>query len=245
MRLAVISAYLRSSENQRQNLRDQTSPGLLVISFANVPAYHLSLNFGEKTVSSGLAGLLVSLGPVFITIFSAYALKEKVTSRVILALALALIGAAVLSVGDLSMGSGGIFGPLEIIVTAIAYAIFTVLAKPLVKKYGALHVAIWAGVTGTAMLLPLISGSFLPRWNLFPRWDGFCALPLPHQYGVGISNVLHTGQPRRLVQTFDSAVPDSHSQRGGRNFAPRGNRYDLHDNRGSDNALRDRAHYSL
>jgi drug/metabolite transporter (DMT)-like permease len=135
-------------------------PRLLAISFANVPAYHLSLNYGETTVSAGLAGLLVSLGPVFITIFSAYSLKEKVSSRVIIALVLALAGAAVLSFGDLSLGSGGILGPLAIIVTAISYAVFTVLAKPLVKKYGALHVAIWAGLTGTAMLLPLISRSF-------------------------------------------------------------------------------------
>jgi drug/metabolite transporter (DMT)-like permease len=135
-------------------------PRLLAISFTNVPVYHLSLNYGETTVSAGLAGLLVSLGPVFITIFSAYSLKEKVSSRVIIALVLALGGAAVLSFGDLSLGSGGILGPLAIIVTAISYAIFAVLAKPLVKKYGALHVAIWAGVTGTAMLLPLISRNF-------------------------------------------------------------------------------------
>ena len=138
-------------------------PRLLAISFANVPAYHLSLNFGETTVSAGLAGLLVSLGPVFITVFSAYSLKEKLSSRLILALILAIAGAAVLSIGDLSLGSGGILGPLEIIVTALAYAVFSVLAKPLVKKYGALHVAMWAGITGTAMLLPLISRNFFAQ----------------------------------------------------------------------------------
>jgi drug/metabolite transporter (DMT)-like permease len=153
-------------------------PRLLVISFANVPAYHLSLNFGETTVSSGLAGLLVSLGPVFITILSAYSLKEKVTSRVAAALVLALIGAAVLSIGDLSLGSSGIIGPLEIIVTAISYAIFSVLAEPLVKKYGALHVAIWAGVTGTVMLLPLLSGNFFVQVETLSMWGWISVLYL-------------------------------------------------------------------
>ncbi|MDA4112188.1 MAG: DMT family transporter [Thaumarchaeota archaeon] len=138
-------------------------PRLLAISAANVPAYHLSLNYAETTVSSGLAGLLISLGPVFVTILSVYSLKEKVTSRLLLALVLALLGVAVLSVGDLSLGTGGIIGPLEVVITALAYAIFSVLAKPLVKKYGALHVAIWTGVTGTVMLLPLISGNFLTQ----------------------------------------------------------------------------------
>ncbi len=136
-------------------------PRFLVISFANVPMYHLALNYAETTVSSGLAGLLISLGPVFITALSAYALKEKITRNVILALMLAVSGAAILAIGNLEGTSSGLIGPGEVVISAIAYAIFAVLSKPLVKKYGALHVAIWAGLVGTAMLLPLISQSLV------------------------------------------------------------------------------------
>ncbi len=138
-------------------------PRLLLISFANVPMYHLALNYAETTVSAGLAGLLISLGPVFITALSAYVLKEKITFNVVLALILAVFGASVLAVGNLEGTSSGLAGPAEIVVSALAYAIFTVLSKPLVKKYGALHVAIWAGLTGTVMLLPLISQSLIKQ----------------------------------------------------------------------------------
>ncbi|HXQ92345.1 MAG TPA: DMT family transporter [Nitrososphaerales archaeon] len=138
-------------------------PRLLVISLANVPLYHLSLNYAEKSVSSGLAGLLISLGPVFITVLSVYSLKEKISIRIALALILALAGAAILSIGGLGVGSGGLIGPIEVVISAAAYAVFGVLSKPLVKKYGALHIAIWAGVIGTAMLLPLISPSFVTQ----------------------------------------------------------------------------------
>jgi drug/metabolite transporter (DMT)-like permease len=138
-------------------------PRLLVISFTNVPLYHLSLNYAETSVSSGLAGLLISLGPVFITIISYYALKEKIPTRITFALILALAGAAILSIGDLGVGSSGLIGPMEVVISAAAYAVFGVLSKPLVKKYGALHIAIWAGVIGTAMLLPLISSSFVTQ----------------------------------------------------------------------------------
>jgi len=138
-------------------------PRLLLISFANVPMYHLALNYAETTVSSGLAGLLISLGPVFITALSAYLLKDKISLNIILALLLAVSGAAILALGNLQGTSSGLLGPGEVVVSAVAYAIFTVLAKPLVKKYGALHVAIYAGLTGTVMLLPLVSQSLIQQ----------------------------------------------------------------------------------
>ena len=134
-------------------------PRLLLISFANVPAYHLALNYGETSVSSGLAGLLISLGPVFMVVFSVFMLKEKMTGRLIAALLVAVLGVVILSIGSFS-ATGSIVGPLEVVAAALAYAVFSAFGKPLVQKYGARHIAIWAGVIGTAMLLPLLSSSF-------------------------------------------------------------------------------------
>ena len=137
-------------------------PRLVAISAANVPAYHLALNAAEETVSSGLASLLVALGPVFIVVLSFVMLREKITPRVVIALFLAVAGATVLSYGNLG-ATGSIIGPLEVVISALATAVFSVLSKPLVAKYGALHVAIWAGVIGTGMLLPLLSASFVTQ----------------------------------------------------------------------------------
>ena len=145
----------------KTRLERKDVPRLLVVSFANVPLYHIALNYGETTVSSGLAGLLISLGPVFIAGLSSYMLKEKITRNISLALGIALLGAVVLSVGNLS--TSGLAGPAAVILSAVAYAIFSVLSKPLVKKYGALPVAMWAGLMGTAMLVPLISTSLVQQ----------------------------------------------------------------------------------
>ncbi len=138
-------------------------PRLLVISFANVPLYHLSLNYGETSVSAGVAGLLVSLGPVFIVLLSSVSLKEEIGRKLVIVLVIATFGAVLLSVSDLSGPSGSMIGIVEVIVTAFAYALFAVLSKPLVAKYGALPVAIRAGTIGTVMLLPLVSESFISQ----------------------------------------------------------------------------------
>lgn len=134
---------------------------LLVISLLNVPAYHLALNFGETTVSSGLAGFLVAMGPVLIAVFSAVLLKEKLGRKLALALAIGVAGTIIMFVPDLSLNSAGsILGPMEVLVAAFSFALFSVLSKPLVTKYGSASVTIWAALAGTLMLLPLLSPNF-------------------------------------------------------------------------------------
>lgn len=135
-------------------------PRILLVSFASVVGYHLSLNYAETIVSSGLAGLLISFGPIFIVLLSAVFLKEKIGNRLMLALAVA--GAVILSINtDLSFLQ--ITGPSAVVLAAFMYSIYSVGSKPLVKEYGALPIAIWVAAIGTVFTLPLVSWSFLAQ----------------------------------------------------------------------------------
>lgn len=137
-------------------------PRILLVSFASVVGYHLSLNYAETIVSSGLAGLLISFGPIFIVLLSAIFLKERIGGKLILALGLAVIGAFVLSIGaDLSFLQ--ITGPFSVILSAFMYAVFSVGSKPLVKEYGALPTAIWVAAIGTMFTLPWLSWNFVAQ----------------------------------------------------------------------------------
>lgn len=144
-------------------------PRLALVSFANVVSYHLTLNFSESTISAGLAVLITSLGPVFILLLSWLFLDEKHGRRVMLAVSVAFAGAVILSVGsDMNAGSSSFAGIMEAVGTALSYSVFAVFSKPLVKKYGAVPVTIWAGLLGTLMLAPLISGSFVSQVSALP-----------------------------------------------------------------------------
>ncbi len=131
----------------------------LVVALSNVVIYHLSLNYAESIVSASLAGILISLGPVFVVVLSRLSLGEKIGGRLIVALLLASAGALVLSAGD-TLSFVTLTGPIAVVVTALAYAVYAVLSKPLVGKYGAVPTVIWASIAGTAMLLPLLSEGF-------------------------------------------------------------------------------------
>ena len=74
----------------------------------------------------------------------------------------------------------GLFGPVAVVLAAASYAMFGVFSKPLVEKYGALRVAIWAGLVGTLMILPLVSGSLVTDVHelTLPGWGALVYLSL-------------------------------------------------------------------
>jgi len=139
-------------------------PRLLVVALANVAGYHLSLNYAETMLSAGLSALLIAFGPIFIVILSYFLLREKAGRRIFYGLALATAGAVVLSFGSISANDFSSFaGISEALVTALCYALFAVLGKPLVQKYGSAPTTILAGLVGTAMMTPLLSWSFVDQ----------------------------------------------------------------------------------
>lgn len=153
----------------REKFQYRDLPRLALVSFANVVAYHLTLNYSESSVSAGLAVLITSMGPVFILILSFFFLGEKHGKRAILAVSVALAGAVILSLGsDINSGSSSLHGILEAVGTAVSYSVFAVFSKPLVKKYGAVPITIWAGLLGALMLTPLVSGSFVMQVSTLP-----------------------------------------------------------------------------
>ena len=137
-------------------------PRILAVSLACVTGYHLSLNYAETIVSAGLAGLLISLGPIFVVVLSGLFLKEEIGKRIALALAAAMTGAIVLSL-NAGLSFQEITGPLAVVFSAFMYSVFAVGSKPLVKEYGALPTAIWVALIGTVFTLPLISMNFITQ----------------------------------------------------------------------------------
>jgi len=176
-------------------------PRFLVVALSNVVVYHLSLNYAESIVSASLAGLLISLGPVFVVVLSRLSLGEKIGGRLIVALLFALAGAVVLSAGD-TLSFVMLTGPIAVVVTALAYAVYAVLSKPLVGKYGAVPTAIWASLAGTAMLLPLLSGGFFADVSRLSTEGWISVLYLALLSTVLGNTIFYTLVGRKAVSTL-------------------------------------------
>lgn len=139
-------------------------PRLFAVAFAYVAGYHIPLNYAETIVSPGLAGLIFCFESVFIVILSVLLLGEKAGLRILAGLSLAVLGMLVLSIGSFNISDlSSLYGPSEVVLSAASFALFTVLGKPLIQKYGAPPTVIWSGLLGTAMMLPLLSGSLVTQ----------------------------------------------------------------------------------
>lgn len=155
----------------KQKFDRKDLPRFALVAFANVVSYHLTLNYSESIISAGLAVLMVAIGPVFIMILSWFFLGDRHGKQVFFAIGLAFTGALVLSIGTgLENGASSISGIIAATGTALSYSVFAVFSKPLVKKYGASPFTIWAGLLGTIMLLPLLSGNFFSQVSTLPLY---------------------------------------------------------------------------
>jgi len=141
------------------NRRDATR--VLVAGIVIVAGYHLSLNLGEQSTSSGIAALIVALSPALTMALAIAFGLERFSLRIALGLAVAFAGVVVV-VGlgsDEELSLDGIKGPLIVVGAPLSFALYNVLLKPLFARYDLLALTAATSLIGTAGLLPIVAGS--------------------------------------------------------------------------------------
>jgi drug/metabolite transporter (DMT)-like permease len=166
----AMGAILLLTKTRLPRVRREDRLRILVMSVLVVIAYHLALNYGERFVSAGVASLIVASAPVLVAILSAVVLHERVGPVKAAGIATALAGVVLLMIAG--TGSLHVDGAVGAVVTAIAplsFAVTTILAKPVVPRYGALPITATTLFLGTAILL--LFGLPL-SWHQIPELDG-------------------------------------------------------------------------
>jgi drug/metabolite transporter (DMT)-like permease len=150
----VLAALTLWSPLVRPRLADM--PRLIACAALGVGIYTLALNYGQLTVSPGAASFIVNTAPLFATLFACVMLKERLPAPGWVALGISLVGMALIT---LSEGDGRVSsGALLVFVSAITWALYQIVQKPLLPRYGALGVVSYAIWGGTVMFLPFLPG---------------------------------------------------------------------------------------
>ncbi|HEY7004264.1 MAG TPA: DMT family transporter [Gaiellaceae bacterium] len=134
---------------------------VLVAGVVIVAGYHLSLNIGEESTSSGIAALIVAVAPALTMALAVAFGIERFSLRVALGLALAFTGVCVvvgLGSGD-ELSFSGLKGPLIVLGAPLSFALYNVLLKPLFSRYDLLALTAATSLVGTVALLPIFAGS--------------------------------------------------------------------------------------
>lgn len=136
--------------------------GIALAGLLGITVYHTALNFGELTVSSGAAALLIATGPVFTALLSTAFLSERLTWMGWAGIAVAFGGAAIVALGE--GGAGFEPGALLVLIAAVATAGYFVVSKRPLKHYSALEFTTYAIWAGTFPLLVFAPG-LVAQWS--------------------------------------------------------------------------------
>lgn len=128
-------------------------PRFLLCGGVGIALYNFLLNTGERTVSAGAASLLINIAPFLAAIVAVLFMGESLTllgwvGSVISFAGVVLIGSG--QPGGFSFGSGATY----VLGGAVCSAVYYLLQKPLILRYGALPTTAWNLLAGALVLLP-------------------------------------------------------------------------------------------
>ncbi len=155
--VAVPLLFLMASRNLR--LPRESVPSIIGLGVMGIILGNVAQSFGVKGTSASVATILSATIPIFIVIFAAIRLKQRVTGRQWFGLLAAFAGIALVSLeGDPAMsvvGQNTLGGVAWMLVSAVAIAYYYIWSAELVEKYGTLPVVAWNCLVGLIVILPI------------------------------------------------------------------------------------------
>jgi drug/metabolite transporter (DMT)-like permease len=147
LRLLIGVAVLGLVLRRVPHLRDRRLAGLGALLAAT-----LMLQFWGTDLAGAAAGsLLTLLTPVFVAVLAPLLLQERTGLRQWAGIAIALVGAIVVSGG----GTGpSLLGDVLLVGGSLTWAAYTVLGAPLVRRLGALEITTGASLWALPMMIP-------------------------------------------------------------------------------------------
>ncbi len=130
----------------------QDVPRLLLLGLFGIALYHTALNYGELTVSAGAASFIINVAPLFSILLSVSFLGETLPPLGWTGLLVSFTGVSLIALGEgggLNFNVGGIY----VLTAALCGALYSVLQKPLLKKYSAFDMVCYSIWLGTFYLL--------------------------------------------------------------------------------------------
>jgi drug/metabolite transporter (DMT)-like permease len=152
---ATLIAYSTIKHAPLPSHRD--IPKIMIIGFLGITVYHITLNYGEISVTAGAASLLISSTPAVTALLSTIFLKEKMSKWGWTGVATSFFGVFLVTLGE-GQGLQLNFGAILVLTAAIATSAYFVLQKPLLKKYDALSMTTYIICAGTLFMLIFLPG---------------------------------------------------------------------------------------
>ncbi len=162
----LVKTFFVREKIARKDLLLLATCGLFGVAINQLFFFH-----GLNLSSSINSGIIMAVNPILVVILSFFLLKEKITLGRSIGILMGTTGAILLT---LTAGTGkgdSMLGDFFLFINAASYAVYLVLAKPLMKKYSPLTVITYVFTFGVAFILlypPTLSELVVTNFQVIP-----------------------------------------------------------------------------
>ena len=142
--------YFQKTQKKPMRIRDIC--GLLSIGMIGIGLYNIALNYGELSVSSGIASFITNQSPLVTTIFAVLFLGESLSFLGVIGFVISIFGIALITLTE-SPGFNWNIGILYILLATFVAGCYSVLQKPFLKRYHPIQTTTYIIWGGTLFLL--------------------------------------------------------------------------------------------
>jgi len=150
---ATALFWLVLSLTKRSEIERKDFPLIALCGLFGVAINQLFFFHGLNLSSAFNSGIIMALNPIMVVILSFFLLKERLTAFKITGITLGATGAILLTLKASTHMGDSRLGDLFLFLNALSYAIYLVLAKPLMKKYSPIQVITWVFTFGLFFVL--------------------------------------------------------------------------------------------
>jgi len=181
----VFGLIIYFSKYRKIRVENSDRVKFFILGILSVPLNQFAFILGIKYTTPANASLIYAMTPIFALIFSALFLKEKVNFYKVLGVILSFVGVGIVfAEHGLSLNMEYLKGNVIIMFGAMFWALYSILGKPMVVKYGAFYVTGVAMIIGSLIYLPIGLYDFV---NLDFRSISFASYLGVVYLGVGTS----------------------------------------------------------
>jgi drug/metabolite transporter (DMT)-like permease len=144
----LVLLFTKQSKIERKDFPLLALCGLFGVAINQLFFFH-----GLNLSSAFNSGIIMALNPIMVVILSFFLLKERLTAFKLTGITLGATGAILLTLKATTQFGDSRLGDLFLFLNALSYAIYLVIAKPLMKKYSPIQVITWVFTFGLLIVL--------------------------------------------------------------------------------------------
>jgi drug/metabolite transporter (DMT)-like permease len=147
--------------NKKSPIPIKELPLLSILGLTGVTILYVFQFVGIKYTNASTSAVLINTNVIFIALLSALLLKEELSKKRVTGISLSFFGVIIIVLSNLqyeqfNLNNIFIFGSILILLSALCWAVYSIVGKQLLQTYDALTVTTYAFGLGTLFYIPII-----------------------------------------------------------------------------------------